>query len=128
MFSILDEVTIETAAALREDEIQSMLKEREARRQARRHDPSTWRWRIEPGKEVEFEHLRGWLLSGLREAPGETAAFTHRQREDLATPPRLSPARRAARLAGRAVMRARRRLLLQWGDAADETETSAAQG
>ncbi len=125
MFSILDDITIGTEAALREDEVQRLLTERAARRRESSPDSRAWRWRVEPGKEVEFDHLRSWLLSGLPEGPRETAAFPHRQREDLATSRRPSPVRLGARLAGRAAMRAGR-LLLQWGDAADETETSAA--
>jgi hypothetical protein len=127
VFSILDDTTIGQTLAAREDEVQRMLKERAARRQERRHHPNTWRWRIEPGKEAEFEHLHGWLLSGLREGSRDTAIVTLRAQERVTTTRRLSPVRLGARLAGRAVMRAGRRLL-QWGDAADETEASAAQG
>jgi hypothetical protein len=125
VLSTSNQETFGTATAAGEDNAQEPLMEGTTGQESRRHDPRTWRWRIEPGKEAEFEYLRGWLLSGLREAPGETAAFTHRQREDFAPSRRLSPVRSGARLAGRAAMRAGRRLL-QWGNAADETETSAA--
>jgi hypothetical protein len=122
--------------AAREDEVQRLLTEREARRQEPRNGQRAWRWRIEPGKEAEFEYLRSWLLPGLPEGPTDVATSrpdlvpagrsdARPAHERVTTPRRLSPVRLGARLAGRAAVKAGRRLL-QWGDAADETETSAA--
>ena len=69
MFSILDEATSGAAVATREEEVRRLLTEREVRRQTRSRAPTTWNWRVEPGKEEEFEHLRGWYLSSLGDAP-----------------------------------------------------------
>ena len=136
MQSILDETTIGAAVATREEEVRRLLTEREARRQTRSRAPSTWSWRVEPGKEGEFEHLRGWYLSSLRDAPvaAATAAGDGRvsmgepaptlaaasspvrcRRPSLTRRRRRSFVRASARLAGRAFLGAGRRLI-EWSE------------
>ena len=126
MHSILDEATIGTAVATREEEVGRLLTEREVRRQTRSPAPTAWSWRVEPGKEEEFDHLRGWLLSSLGD--GHVGAATagreaHLSLADLARSmptkaPRMRCRRRSfaqggARLVGRAFLGAGRRLV-EW--------------
>jgi hypothetical protein len=132
VFSILDEATIKTAVAIREDEVRRLLTEREARQEERSREPRRWHWRVEPGKEEAFEHLRGWLLRSQRDALVETAARsqeTHVRVPDRAhnaaaagvrarcrpTRRRLSLVPGGVRLAGRGFSRVSR-YLLQWGE------------
>jgi hypothetical protein len=111
VFSILDEVTIRTAVAAREDEIRRLLAEGEARQQARSREPRTSRWRVEPGKEEDFRYLRGWLASSewldrlIAATEPEAVAGT-----DSTGSPRLH-------LAGRTLPAAGRRLLEWTGSA-----------
>ena len=86
MFSILDEATIGTAMATREEEVRLLLTEREVKRQKRNHPATAWNWRVEPGKEEEFEHLRGWLLSGLEDGAVDVATASRDARVRLADP------------------------------------------
>jgi len=132
VFSILDEATMKTAAAIREDEMRRLLTEREARQEERSREPRRWRWRVEPGKEEAFEHLRGWLLRSQRDAPVETAAPTREayvrvpdrahkasaERDRVrcrSTGRRLSLVLGGVRLANRGFSRVSRHLL-QWGE------------
>jgi hypothetical protein len=137
VFSILDEATISEAAAARENEVRRLLTEREARQEERSVQPRRWRWRVEPGKEEQFEHLRGWLLRSQREdlveiatpgretyvnppdsAPKMSAEYprVRCRRQGPASRRRLSLVLGTALLASRAFPRLGRRLL-QWGDA-----------
>lgn len=135
MFPILDEVTIRTAATVREDEVQRLLLERAVRKENRDLEPRRWRWRVEPGKEADFEYLRSSLFLGQRDvvvetkpAPSQTGVGLGRPAHEtaperhriswsnwLAACRRWSWVRAAAYPAGRCFLGLRRRLL-QWGD------------
>ena len=127
MHSILDEATVGAAIATREEEV---------RRQQTSPAPTAWNWRVEPGKEEEFEHLRGWFLSSLEDGPVEVAIAgrdTHVspadparsvtagpsqircRRPGLASRRRLPLLRAGACLVGRAFLGAGRRLV-EWSD------------
>ena len=135
MFSILDEATIGAAVATREEEVRRLLTQREARRQTGGRAPRTWRWSVEPGKEEEFEHLRGWYLSSLGDSHAGVAAGGRQtyasptqpvravsasslssrcHRSHAASRKRLPLLRASAFLAGRAFLGAGRRLV-EWG-------------
>jgi hypothetical protein len=117
VFSILDEVTIGAAVATREEEVRRLLTEREVRRQTRSRAPTTWSWRVEPGKEEEFEHLRGWYLSSLGDAPVAAATLSrgsHVGQPDTAHEASAQPSRARCRRPGPA---SRRRLSLVLGGA-----------
>ena len=126
MLSTSNEETLRGAVAVREDDTQGPPTRRTTPQGDRSHDLSTWRWRVEPGKEDDFEYLRAWLLWGAREAPAESVSppdqaqkmpaergDAGRRRESLATARQPSLVRGGARLAGEALSRAGRRLL-QW--------------
>jgi hypothetical protein len=132
VFSILDEATISEATAARENEVRRLLTEREARREERSVEPRRWRWRVEPGKEEAFEHLRGWLLRSQGDPLVETAATSretavrvperaHKRSAEGARARCRSTGRRmrlvpsSVRLAGRGFSRVSRRLL-QWDE------------
>jgi hypothetical protein len=120
VFSILDEVTIRTAAAVREDEIRRLLAEGEARQQARSREPRTSRWRVEPGKEEDFRYLRGWLASSewvdrlIAATEPEAVAGT-----DSTGSPRLHLMGRTLPTAGRP--------LLEWSRGATPTQPRKSQ-
>ena len=126
MHSILDQTTIDTAVATREEEVRRLLTEREVRRQTKSPAPTAWSWRVEPGKEEEFEYLRGWLLSSLGDGHVGAAAAGREAHVSLADLARSMPAkapqmrcrrrsftRGGARLVGRAFLGAGRRLV-EW--------------
>jgi hypothetical protein len=61
---------------MKEEETERLRLVSEVRRQPRQDGKGrSWRWRIEPGMEEAFEHLRGWFLSSQREAAVEAAAL-----------------------------------------------------
>jgi hypothetical protein len=135
MFPISAEEALRAALASRESEVQRLFVEKAAGRVHGNERPTMWRWRVEPGKEEAFEHLRSWLLINLNDGPVETAtpdpAIHARPPERTQESPaerraagrRSSPVRGGARLAGRSLLRAGRRLL-EWGGEPSVTEES----
>jgi hypothetical protein len=117
VFSILDEVTIGAAVATREEEVRRLLTEREARRQTRNRAPTTWSWRVEPGKEEEFEHLRGWYLSSLGDTPVAAATAGGDSRVSMGEPTPALTAASSQMRCRRAGVTSRRRLSLVLGSA-----------
>lgn len=126
MFPVSAEEALRAALASRESEAQRLSVEKAAGRVHGNGRPTVWRWRVEPGKEESFEHLRGWFLTGLNDGAVETAApepaIQARPPERTQKAPaerraagrRLSPLRGSARLTGRSLLRAGR-WLLEWG-------------
>ena len=131
---------VKTTTASRE-EVQRLLMERAARRADGSRQAKTWRWRVEPGMEEDFELLRGWFLSGLGGAHVTTPATRTAVPEKQQVPPRSthvptgpgrrggvrrpSLARSCARMAGRTLVTAGRRLV-QWGGEPAAAETGRA--
>ena len=129
---------VKAATARREEEVQHLLMERTVRKADGNRQAKTWRWRVEPGMEEDFELFRGWFLSGLGGAHVTTPATRTAVPEKQQVPPRSthvptgrgrrggvrrpSLARSGARMAGRTLVTAGRRLV-QWGGEPAAAET-----